>query len=72
MKHVLHDMPKVNFPVSRDIVFTKINPETGDKAKFRERGSLFEAFMDDFSDDANEDELETSLEDMTHQKEEAF
>ena len=72
MKHALHDMPKLNFPVSKDIVFTKINPETGDKANFREPGSLFEAFMDDFDEEADEDELETGLEDITHQKEEAF
>jgi len=72
MKHVLHDMPKLNFPVSKDIVFTKINPETGDKANFREPGSLFEAFMDDFDEEVNEDELETGLEDIAHQEEEAF
>lgn len=72
MKHALHDMPKLNFPVSKDIVFTKINPETGDKANFREPGSLFEAFMDDFGEEANEEELETGLKDTTHQKEEAF
>lgn len=72
MTHALQDMPKLNFPVSKDIVFTKINPETGDKANFREPGSQFEAFMDNFVEGTNEDELETGLEDITHQKEETF
>lgn len=72
MSHALQDMPKLNFPVSKDIVFTKINPETGDKANFREPGSQFEAFMDNFVEGTNEDELETGLEDITHQKEETF
>ncbi len=72
MKHVLQDSPKLNFPESRDIIFTKINPETGDKANFRESGSRFEAFMDDFRDEVNEDELETGLEDISLLKEETF
>jgi len=64
MKYVLHDMPKLDFPISRNIVFTKINPETGDKANFREPGSRFEAFIDDFDEDetVDEDALESDLE----------
>jgi len=72
MKYVLSGMPKLNFPVSRDIIFTKINPQTGDKAGFREPDSRFEAFMDDFEEEVYEDELETGLENITPQEEELF
>ncbi len=59
MKHVLHDTPILNFPVSKDVVFTKINPKTGDKANFAEPGSRFEVFMDDFDEDALDADLAT-------------
>jgi penicillin-binding protein 1A len=72
MKYALNDTPKLNFPVSRDIVFTKINPETGDKASFSEPDSRFEAFMDDFDDEVSEDELETGLEEILPLNEENF
>ena len=61
MKYVLHDTPKLNFPVSQDVVFKKINPETGDKANFTESDSLFEVFMEDFDEEVNEIELESGL-----------
>jgi len=62
MKYVLRDTPKLNFPVPQDVVFTKINPETGDKANFAEPGSRFEVFMENFDEEVNEDELESGLE----------
>jgi penicillin-binding protein 1A len=64
MKYALQDTPKLNFPVSKDIVFTKINPTTGDKASFMEPGSRFEAFMDDFDDEESEGGQEPELEEV--------
>ncbi len=62
MEYVLRDTPKLNFPVSKDVVFTKINTETGDKANFDEPGARFEVFIDDFEEDALESGLaETEL-----------
>lgn len=57
MEYVLRDAPKLNFPASKDVVFTKINPETGDKANFAEPGSRFEVFMNDFDEDPLDAEL---------------
>ena len=61
MKYVLRDTPKLNFPIPRDVVFTKINPETGDKANFAAPGSRFEVFMENFDEEVYEDELESGL-----------
>jgi len=58
---VLRDTPKLNFPIPRDVVFTKINPETGDKANFAAPGSRFEVFMENFDEEVYEDELESGL-----------
>lgn len=68
MKHVLRDTPILNFPVSRDVVFTKINPETGDKANFADPGSRFEVFMDEF----DEDVLESGLANLEPEEEDTF
>jgi penicillin-binding protein 1A len=72
MEYALRDTPKLNFPVSKDILFTRINPETGDNANFAEPGSKFEAFMNEFDTEANEDELESSLENIAPQEKEIF
>ena len=61
MKYVLRDTPKLNFPIPRDVVFTKINPETGDKANFAAPGSRFEVFIENFDEEVNDDELESGL-----------
>ncbi len=46
MKEVLAGVPVRNFPVSDEVVFMKINPESGKGAHFDEVGSKFEIFVD--------------------------
>ncbi|GJL79868.1 MAG: penicillin-binding protein 1A [Nitrospinaceae bacterium] len=47
MKHVVQGEPVMNFPVSNEIVFTKTNRETGEKANFGDPDARFEVFIDD-------------------------
>jgi len=61
MKYVLRGTPKLNFPVPQDVIFTKINLKTGDKANFAEPGSRFEVFIDNFDKEADEDILDSGL-----------
>ncbi len=60
MKHVLQGTPIQNFPVSDEVVFSKTNPVTGEKANFGESKARFEVFIDDNVpelDEANIDPL---------------
>ncbi len=47
MSHVLDGKPVQNFPVSNEVLFSKTNPVTGEKANFGEAGAKFEVFIDD-------------------------
>ncbi len=46
MQKTLEGVPVRNFPVSDEIVFMKINPESGKGAHFEEAGAKFEIFID--------------------------
>ena len=48
MQKALANKPITNFPVSSDIQFIKVQPESGKPAKYRDIGSSFELFSQDF------------------------
>lgn len=47
MQSALEGKPIQNFPVSNEVVFSKINPETGEKTGFGDPRARFEVFIDD-------------------------
>jgi penicillin-binding protein 1A len=47
MKYVLQGEPVQNFPISNEVLFSKTNPVTGEKANFGESDARFEVFIDD-------------------------
>jgi len=55
MQNALKDVPPQNFPVPDDVVFVKINPETGKLADYNESGAKFEVFLNDQPPFAEED-----------------
>lgn len=48
MQEALANRPKINFPVSSDIQFLKVQSESGEPAKFGDTDSKFELFSQDF------------------------
>ena len=48
MQKVLANKPIINFPVSSNIQFIKVQSESGKPAKYRDTGSRFELFSQDF------------------------
>ena len=45
MQEALKGQPVRNFPVSDEILFLKVNPESGESAQFNDPGSKFEIFL---------------------------
>ena len=48
MQKVLANKPKINFPVSSDIQYIKVQSKSGKPAKYRDTSSSFELFSQDF------------------------
>jgi penicillin-binding protein 1A len=48
MQEALANRPKINFPITTDIQFLKVQPESGEPAKFGDTDSKFELFSQNF------------------------